>query len=243
VIPRTAIGAGIGAGVGALTGAATYKAPPGQQATLSGRLGRAAVGGVAGGVAGGGIHGALRYRKMAPNLMATGRVAEAVKGQSQGVQQAAGRLQHSFLGQHSVGDTVSHLQKSNPYQGLDNAAAKKLHRTNARTWHPDRNKASDAQEQFIKNQNLYNHHKSVFDPKSAKQASLALDSAQWNAFFSEITKIANLSKSPAVANSIKASVKGTKPKALAGLGNPGIMPTGQSGITATISPMPQRALT
>jgi hypothetical protein len=76
-----------------------------------------------------------------------------------------------------------------------------------------------------------------------KKADSALDSAQWAAFFDELPKLANLSKSPAAINTIKASVKGTTPKAVTSAGNPGIMPTGQSGITATTSPMPQRALT
>ena len=70
-----------------------------------------------------------------------------------------------------------------------------------------------------------------------KQADAALDCVQWTAFFDEIQKLANLSN-PAVKNTMKASVKGVKPTTVTSANNPGMMSSGQSGVTASPSPQP-----
>jgi len=252
VIPRTLIGAGIGAATGAGLGAATgQSAQPGQPNSGT-RASRALKGAVAGGVLGGGIHAGLRYRKL-QHVMPTGHNAEAL-GQALRQNPAQGekfirnltavkeRLGHAAFGSQSPSGVVKNLQKENPLQGLNPAQAKKVFREKARQHHPDRAGGNAAAFQKIKAQ--HGEHQAFFGkaPRIPKKASVALDSLQWVSFFDEIQKLANL-KSPAAARSIAASVKGSTPKAVTGPDNPGIMPIGQTGVTATTSPMPQRALT
>jgi len=259
VIPRTLIGAGIGAATGAGLGAATgQSAQPGQPNSGT-RASRALKGAVAGGVLGGGIHAGLRYRKL-QHVMPTGHNAEARDLALQALRQAKHpnpaqgeklirnvtavkeRLGHAAFGSQSPSGVVKNLQKENPLQGLNPAQAKKVFREKALQHHPDRAGGNAAAFQKIKAQ--HGEHQALFGkaPRIPKKASVALDSLQWVSFFDEIQKLANL-KSPAAARSIAASVKGSTPKAVTGPDNPGIMPIGQTGVTATTSPMPQRALT
>lgn len=256
MIPRTLIGAGIGAATGAGLGAATgQSAQPGQPNSGT-RASRALKGAVAGGVLGGGIHAGLRYRKL-QHVMPTGHNAEALAdalgvlrqvkhGPSdekfiRNLSAVRERLGHAAFGSQSPSGVVKNLQKENPLQGLNPAQAKKVFREKARQHHPDR-AGNAAAFQKIKAQ--HGEHQAFFGkaPRIPKKASVALDSLQWVSFFDEIQKLANL-KSPAAARSIAASVKGSTPKAVTGPDNPGIMPIGQTGVTATTSPMPQRALT
>jgi hypothetical protein len=253
-LPRTAIGAGIGTALGAGAGAISVKKNPDGSSTTGKRLRRAAVGGILGGAIGFVAHGASRTARMAPNLMPTGanreayrEVAHAIKG-APNVEQAVKdrslndvrkahstveRLREGFLGKHKASETLAHLRKENPFQGMSPQEAKKAYRTQALKHHPDRGGSRQA---FQRLSDQYKMHQD-FHPKTG---SIALDGTQWDFFFDEIAKLANLSKNPASSNSIKQSVKGSKLKATSP-SSPGIMPMGQTASTASTSPLPKPA--
>lgn len=262
-LPRTAIGAGLGAGLGAAAGAASHK--PGEDGKGKRVLKGALLGGAAGFGAHGAVRLKKLPKDLVPTG-GRAKAYQQAKSMAHGVRDLDTRNRmlknlpknysgiekgyQAFLGK--TAPTLEGLRKgSNPFQGASAAEAKKIYRTQARELHPDRainaarrkdpslsakaeEKISrEAGERFKKLKDQRELHQEF----SRKSADVALDSAQWAGFFDELQKLANLSH-PAVRNTMKAAVRGSKPKAVTKASNPGMMSAGQSGVTATPAPQP-----
>jgi hypothetical protein len=237
-LPRTAIGAGIGAAFGAGTGALAG----GKNHRLSGAIGGAA----AGGAAGFGIHGAARLRALPKNMMASGARAEratalagratddAAKG---AILQQAGRSERfhqAFLGRHKSSETLAHLQKSNPFQGLDTQAAKKLHRQQAMKLHPDRGGNAEA---FGRMQEQYKNHTLQFG--TAKRADAGLDSYLWDGFFKEAMSLsAPAAKAFKPLKAMSGGIPGKLSAAAGSSGKGQVSVLGRSGVSGAAAPTP-----
>ena len=174
-LPLALVGAGVGAVSGGVAGAA---ASPGH------RFRNAALGMAAGGAAGGAAHGALRTARL--------------KSLGYGIEHS---LEHGFASPDSINKTKKHLKTmqeglstaatadtqaaeklhaASPFHGMSAVDAKKHHRAQMATMHPDKGGDVDA---FNKFHEQYKAHIAA-NPAGEKVG------AMWHFFFQELTDLA-----------------------------------------------------